>query len=94
MKDVFLSDAPDLPQGTAKIKCKGDMYMVILKEQLITMEDGKAVCRAEIAVDTAEELVNISFTDRTLSAGSLAWDISSGDIYGLNSQGEWKIQNA
>ena len=68
--------------------------MVILREQLIGMADGKAVCRAELAVDTADELENIVFTDRTLAAGSLAWDIGTGDFYGLNSHGEWKIQNA
>ena len=74
---------------------KGDMYMVIIKEQLLAMDNGKAVCRAELAVDTAAELPSpAQTTDRVFAAGSLAWVISTGGIYGLDSQGSWILQNS
>ena len=47
----------------------------------------------EIAVDSAEDLVTahkgINFTQ-----GSIAWDISTGDFYGLTSTGDWVKQGA
>lgn len=47
--------------------------------------------RVEIAVDSAADLVTahkgINFTQ-----GSIAWDISTDDFYGLNSNGEWLKQ--
>ena len=48
--------------------------------------------RAEISVSDTSELATMS-GDYTFVEGSVAWDISSGDFYGLNSSGEWINQN-
>ena len=62
----------------------------IIKEKFIRFDNSKSVVLAEICVDTAEELPNADgITGRILVQGSLAWDISTGDFYGLNSSGEW-----
>ncbi len=62
----------------------------IIKEKFIRFDNSKSVVLAEICVDTAEELPNANgITGRILVQGSLAWDISTGDFYGLNSSGEW-----
>ena len=62
----------------------------IIKQKFIRFDNGKSVVLAEICVDTAEELPNADgITGRLLVQGSLAWDISTGDFYGLNSSGEW-----
>lgn len=43
-----------------------------------------------VAIDTAEELPeNVS----SFLPGSIAWCINSGDVYALNSSGEWKQQS-
>ena len=62
----------------------------IIKEKFICFDNSKSVVLAEICVDSAEELPNADgITGRILVQGSLAWDISTGDFYGLNSSGEW-----
>lgn len=51
----------------------------------------KVYARCEIAVDAASELAT-TVGRYTLTEGSLAWDISTGDIYGLKSNGTWVKQ--
>lgn len=64
--------------------------MVILREQFIDTASNSALCRVELAVDSASQLpAGGSFTGRTLAAGSLAWDISTGAVYGMTSAGVW-----
>ena len=68
--------------------------MEILREKFIGMDSDTAISRAELALDNASELPSAGLLKgRTLAAGSLAWDISTGDIYGMNSQGSWVKQN-
>ena len=68
----------------------GKIMISIIKQKFIRFDNGKSVVLAEICVDTAEELPNADgITGRLLVQGSLAWDISTGDFYGLNSSGEW-----
>ena len=50
-------------------------------------EQGEFI-RAEISVSDASELATTS-GNYTFVEGSIAWDISTGDFYGLDSSGEW-----
>lgn len=66
----------------------------IRNEEFIKYENNKSVMRMEIDVDSAEELPDIDdFSGRIMYMGSVAWDISTGDFYGLTSTGEWVLQN-
>ena len=66
----------------------------IRNEEFIKYENNKPVMRMEIDVDSAEELPDIDdFSGRIMYMGSVAWDISTGDFYGLTSTGEWVLQN-
>ena len=49
--------------------------------------------RVEIAVDSAADLVT-SHKGINFTQGSIAWDISTGDFYGLKSTGDWVKQGA
>lgn len=49
--------------------------------------------RVEIAVDSASELVT-EYKGIAFTQGSIAWDISTGDFYGLDSNGNWNKQGA
>ncbi len=65
----------------------------IRNENFIKYESGLSVVRMEIDVDSAEELpAKDYFSGRTLYQGSIAWDISTGDFYGMTSLGEWILQ--
>ena len=65
----------------------------IRNEKFIAYENGLSVVRMEIDVDSAEELpAKDYFSGRTLYQGSIAWDISTGDFYGMTSSGEWILQ--
>ena len=62
----------------------------IISEKFIRFENASSVVIAELRIDTAEELPAAdALAGRILAQGSLAWDISTGDFYGLNSSGEW-----
>ncbi len=66
----------------------------IRNEKFIKYENNKSVMRMEIDVDSAEELpAKDYFSGRTLYQGSIAWDISTGDLYGFKSTGEWVNQD-
>lgn len=44
----------------------------------------------EVDCDTASDLPTVYELDgRVIGQGSIAWDISTGDFYGLNSSGVW-----
>ena len=65
----------------------------IRNENFIKYESGLSVVRMEIDIDSAEELPETNyFSGRTLYQGSIAWDISTGNFYGMTSSGEWILQ--
>lgn len=54
-----------------------------------------SVVRAEIDCDTASDIPAYNAVPgRKLTIGSIAWDISTGDFYGLQSDGTWKKQGS
>lgn len=67
--------------------------LTILKERFVSFDEGVAVVIAELAVDTKTELPTAAGIEgRKLSPASLAWEISSGEFYGLESDGKWVNQ--
>ncbi len=65
----------------------------IRSEKFIKYENNLSVMRMEIDIDSVEELPETDdFSGRILYQGSIAWDISTGDFYGLTSTGEWILQ--
>lgn len=58
-------------------------------------ESGKiSVVKAELDCDTAADLPAANgISGRELLMGSIAWDISTGDFYALNSEGTWYKQD-
>lgn len=55
---------------------------------------GRSVNRLEIDVDSASDLPAADDIDGILLyQGSIAWDISTGDFYGLRSDGTWYKQD-
>lgn len=48
--------------------------------------------RAKIAVDTADDLT-ADYHNYHFTLGSIAWDVSTGDIYGIDSSGTWHKQS-
>ena len=58
-------------------------------------ESGKiSVVKAELDCDTAADLPAADgIGGRELLMGSIAWDISTGDFYALNSEGKWYKQD-
>ena len=55
-----------------------------------TAEEVISVMRADIACDTAADIPAYnSISGIELDMGSLAWDISSGELSGLNSSHQW-----
>lgn len=54
----------------------------------------RSIDRVELDIDSASELPTVdAFDGMRLYQGSIAWDISTGDFYGLNSLGEWYKQD-
>lgn len=58
------------------------------------IKNGKHYVRAELAIDSASELTVEGFQNYHFTMGSIAWDISTGDFYALNSEGLWYKQNS
>ena len=48
--------------------------------------------RAKLAVDSAADLA-ANLNNYHFVLGSIAWDVSTGDIYGIDSTGTWHKQN-
>ena len=68
--------------------------ITILKERFQSFNGPRSVVIAELAVDTKSELPAVQGIDgRELSQGSLAWIVSTGDIFGLSGSGIWVDQN-
>jgi hypothetical protein len=60
----------------------------------IGFNNGREVIIAEVIVGSASELPSITFFDGfELYERSRAWDVSTGDTYGLISDGTWVKQN-
>lgn len=56
-------------------------------------DESVSLIRAVIACDTAEDIPEYNaFAGYELDMGSVAWDISNGEIYALNSEHEWVKQ--
>lgn len=69
------------------------MITVRSRELLELKIDGTNVERMEIDVDTSSDLPNAdAFEGKLIAQGSIAWDISTGDFYGMGSDGTWVVQ--
>lgn len=68
--------------------------MITMKQSYEIEYDGTHnVCRMEIYVDTAADLIGLDNLDGVyFLAGSTAYDISTGDLYMMNSSGTWILQ--
>ena len=67
------------------------MAVKILKSTFEKLVEGTNYIRAEIAVDSSSDLTT-TIGGQVLTAGSIAWDISTGNFYGLDSSGSWHKQ--
>ena len=65
----------------------------ILKLDSENLVDGKIHARVDICVDGSDELVTTD-GNTVFEFGSIAWVVSSGDFYGLKSDGTWVRQGA
>lgn len=69
------------------------MLSIRKSEVLEIGTNGESVERMEIDVDTASELPAVdAFAGKIIAQGSIAWDISTGDFYGMGSDGQWVVQ--
>ena len=67
--------------------------LTVRSEEFVRFEDGKAVVRAVLEVASPEEIPTIDGIEgRILHQGSLAWDVTSGEVYALSSGGTWSKQ--
>lgn len=74
---------------------KGKMKMLSIRksEVLEIGTNGESVERMEIDVDTSSDLPNAdAFAGKIIAQGSIAWDISTGDFYGMAGDGTWVVQ--
>ena len=74
------------------------MFTIRNSEFIRFDSQGRSVERLELALDTSADLPGtqngeVVASGRVATQGSIAWDISTGDFYGLNSSGEWINQN-
>jgi hypothetical protein len=58
-----------------------------------TSNDGNQHIIADLMIDSASELPSQEYAGYVLDMGSIAWDISTGDFYALNSEGTWYKQD-
>lgn len=64
----------------------------ILESKSEGIVEGKNLIRANIAVDSVNDLTVDGFKNYRFTMGSIAWVIGTGDIYGLSSDGTWEKQ--
>lgn len=70
------------------------MAFEVINSTTIRRESNLRVERMEICVDTASDLPTVnSITGCMIAQGSIAWDVSTGDFYGMTSTGEWVNQS-
>lgn len=67
------------------------MAMKILSYHFEKLVGDKTYIRADIAVDSASELTS-EHGNYVFTAGSIGWDISTGDFYAEDSSGNWHKQ--
>ena len=68
--------------------------ITIMKQIFLRYEGEKSVERMEICVDAASDLPSAGgITGCMIAQGSIAWDVSTGDFYGMTSTGEWVNQS-
>ncbi len=67
------------------------MAVKVLRSTVEKIVDGVNQIRAEIMVDSSSDLTT-TIGAGTLTAGSIAWDVSTGNFYGLDSDGSWHKQ--
>ena len=61
--------------------------------KFIRFQGDKSVERMSIDCDTAADLPAVDAIPKIIiGQGSIAWDISTGDIYGMQTNGTWKKQ--
>lgn len=58
-----------------------------------TSNDGNQHIIADLMIDSASELPSQEYAGYVLDMGSIAWDVSTGDFYALNSEGTWYKQD-
>lgn len=69
------------------------MYKIIDSETVGTDEKNVFHVRAVICCDSAADIPSAALNDKeVLTMGSTAWDLSTGDVYALKSDGTWKKQ--
>lgn len=70
------------------------MAYAVMSRKFLQYENELSVERMEICVDTASDLPTVnSIAGCKIAQGSIAWDISTGDFYGMSSAGEWVNQS-
>ncbi len=68
--------------------------ITIRNSTFIRFNDEVSVERMELDIDSAEELPETDyFEGKEIAQGSIAWDITNGEFYGLTSEGEWVSQS-
>ena len=69
--------------------------ITIRNSTFIKFDDEVSVERMELDIDSATELPEADdFEGRLIAQGSIAWDITNGEFYGMDSSGEWHNQTA
>ena len=70
------------------------MAYAVMSRKFLRYENELSVERMEICVDAASDLPTVnSITGCKIAQGSIAWDVSTGDFYGMSSTGEWVNQS-
>ncbi|MCI5816467.1 hypothetical protein [Ruminococcus sp.] len=70
------------------------MAYSVMARKFLQFKEEKSVERMEICVDAASDLPTVnSIPGCKIAQGSIAWDVSTGDFYGMASTGEWIIQS-
>lgn len=70
------------------------MAFEIINSTTIRRESNLRVERMEICVDAASDLPTVNgIPGCKIAQGSIAWDVSTGDFYGMTSTGEWVNQS-
>lgn len=70
------------------------MAYAVMSRKFLQYENELSVERMEICVDAASDLPSADgITGCKIAQGSIAWDVSTGDFYGLKSDGTWVNQS-
>lgn len=70
------------------------MAFEVINSTTIRRESNLRVERMEICVDAASDLPTMNgIAGCKIAQGSIAWDVSTGDFYGMSSAGDWINQS-